>query len=136
MNVSIEEVITVNKGKNPFKPDLKEIKKDKKPIGKLIDFYIDLKYGISRKNYVRKESEIVKQEKLNAGTANNWFHNHNFPLRYLQSFIDELQIPYKEINYIIEGDIEKGIGQKLVSSTNNMKQVLDGMLDDYIKGEK
>ena len=135
LQVPLEEVITVNNGKDPFKPDIEEFKKTKNPIGRLIYFYIDLNHGMDRENYLRKGSETVKHWKLNTNTANNWFiSDHPFPLKYLKGFVDELQIPYKEINYLIEGDIEKGIGQKLVSSsTNNMKQVLDGMLNDYIK---
>ena len=103
LQIPLEEVIAV-KGKDPFKADIEEFKKSKHSISKLIDFYIDLNYGISRESYLRKESEIVKQEKLNADTAFSWFMGDNhFPLKYLKGFADELQIPLEEVIAVNKG---------------------------------
>jgi len=140
LQIPLEEIIKVN-NKNPFKPDLKEFKRDHCPIGRLIDFYIDLRYGAPRERYLKSKSRTVKKEKLNIGTAIGWVNGGSpFPLKYLKNFVDELKIPYNEVNYLINGDIEKGIARAgNVSIEPSTEMILDSVkyyIQQYKKGQK
>jgi len=149
LKIPIEEVIEANNGKNPFKPDLEEFKKAKCPTAKLIDFYINLKYGLShgekhgfsRNYYLRNKCGLVKKEKLSASAIGTEIcKKGRISLNHLKSFADELQIPYKEINYLIDGDIEKGIARagnvKIEPGTELIFDSVKYYIQQYQKGQK
>jgi len=140
LQIPFEEIVEVN-GRDPFVPDLEKFKKSKNPIGKLIDFYINLGHGLGRKSYLRKESSIINQEKLNVGTALCYFGGKDpFPFNYVKAFADELKIPYSEVNYLIDGDIEKGIAKSgNVRIEPGTELILDSVkyyIKQYQKGNK
>jgi len=141
LNIPLKKISEVNNGKNPFKPDLEELREVKNPLGKLIDFYIDLRYGISRDGYLKNKSKTVKKEKINTGTFTNWIiGNSPFPLKYLKAFANELKIPYSEVNYLINGDIENGIARAgNVSIEPGTELIFDSVkyyIQQYQKGQK
>jgi len=140
LKIPLEEVIAVS-GKNPFVPDLEEFKKEKNPLGKLIDFYIDLRYRFSRQSYLKNKSKIIKKEDITRGSATSWIKGQaSFPLKYLKAFADELKIPYSEVNYLIDGDIEKGIAKAgNIRIKPNTDLILDSVkyyIKQYQKGQK
>jgi len=140
LKIPLEEVIRL-KRRNPFKPDLDEFKKAKSPVGKLIDFYIDLRYGIPRQIYLKNKSKTVKKGELKISTLSTLFACCDpFPLKYIRSFADELKIPYNEVNYLINGDIEKGIAKAgNVSIEPSTEMILDSVkyyIEQYKKGQK
>ncbi len=105
LDIPLEEIVGVY-GRDPFKPPIQEIKQDQNPIGKLIDWYINLKTGKTRNKYLKKAKEkgLIKS----TVTANEWISGRvSFPPHELKLLTDNLGIPYDEINQFVNYDIWK-----------------------------
>ncbi len=105
LGIPIEDLIEIY-GRDPFKPPIEEIKKSKNPIGQLIDWYIEFKTGKARRGYLieAKERGIIE----NPSTVSGWIGGmYSFPSYTLKLLVDDLKVPYDEVNQFIDYDISK-----------------------------
>ena len=90
-------------GSNPFKPTEDELEEwsEEKRVGKLLEFYIDLKYGASKRKYIKELSNYSKVSGKRPKGIGNWFIGSvPFPIKHLKGFVDELEVPQEELEQV------------------------------------
>ncbi|HLD87423.1 MAG TPA: hypothetical protein VJB12_05150 [Candidatus Nanoarchaeia archaeon] len=127
-----EETICQAYGSNPFAISLENVKNAKFPLGEFLDWYIEVRTGKSREEYLQsKEGKLFTTR----AAAVNWFVGRNpFPKHVLREIVDELTIPPEEINEILGYNPFEPPLSDFKQSSTPLLRLIDWNLDFKGKG--
>lgn len=111
LDISHSDLIEIY-GTNPLNPSASEFKRQGKKLAQYIGAQIAIKTGKTKKEYLQeKENQGLIS---NAGSSETWLSSNRTPPKILKKIVDDLQIPYDEVNQFLDYDIAQVKEPKIV----------------------